>query len=123
ISWLISIRRWRAQQNEGLLYGEFVMAVVVEGGRIPPRWAERKNSQPVVSIEAYGTKPLKIGFVNNMLAPALEDTEMQLFELLDEASGRSPVNIKLYSLPGIPRGECGQAHLRSFYFDFADLRS
>ena len=97
------------------------MGVVIEGCRIPPRWAERNSSQPVVSVDGYTAKPLKVGFVNNMPDPALEDTEMQFFELLDEASGRTSVHIKLYSLPGIPRGERGQAHLRSFYFDFDDL--
>jgi homoserine O-succinyltransferase/O-acetyltransferase len=97
------------------------MPVVVEGGRIPPRWADRKSSQAVISIDGYGAKPLTIGFVNNMPDPALEDTEMQFFELLDESSGGTPVHVKLYSLPGIPRGDRGQAHSSSYYFDFDDL--
>ena len=53
--------------------------------------------------------------------PALEDTELQFFELLDIASGDTPVVIKLYSLTGIPRTDRGQRHLNSFYCDFDDL--
>jgi homoserine O-succinyltransferase len=52
---------------------------------------------------------------------ALEDTEMQFFELLEAAAGDSAVQIKLYSLPGVPRGERGQQHLKDFYFDTDDL--
>ena len=52
--------------------------------------------------------------------PALEDTELQFFELLI-ASGDVPVIIKLYSLTGIPRTDRGQRHLNSFYFGFEDL--
>ena len=52
---------------------------------------------------------------------ALEDTEMQFFELLDAASGDIPVRVKLYSLSGVPRGDRGQQHLSSFYFGRDDL--
>jgi homoserine O-succinyltransferase len=61
--------------------------------------------------------------INNMPDAALEDTEMQFFELLDVAAYRTPVRVKLYSLPGIPRGERGQQHLNRFYFDLGDLWS
>jgi homoserine O-succinyltransferase len=52
---------------------------------------------------------------------ALEDTEMQFFELLDAAAGDVPVFVKLHSLSGVPRGERGQQHLRSFYYGTDDL--
>ena len=42
---------------------------------------------------------------------ALEDTELQFFELLDIASGDVPVLLKLYSLTGVPRTDRGQRHL------------
>ena len=99
------------------------MPILLDRGRTPPRWAERMNFHPVLSISAYGhgTDCIKIALVNNMPDPALEDTEMQFFELLEAASGDMPVGIKLYSLPGIARGERGREHLGKFYADFEDL--
>jgi len=67
------------------------------------------------------TESLSIALINNMPDPALEDTELQFFELLDIASGDLPVYIKLYSLTGIPRTDRGERHLNSFYFPFNDL--
>ena len=46
---------------------------------------------------------------------ALEDTEVQFFELLESAAGEIPVSLKLYSLPELPRSEAGEQHLRNFY--------
>jgi homoserine O-succinyltransferase len=99
------------------------MPIVIEGGRIPPRWEERKSPEPVIPIDSYDREAdcLRIAFVNNMPDPALEDTEMQFFELLDATADEIPVCVKLYSLPGIPRGERGQQHLDNFYFGFDDL--
>ena len=99
------------------------MSLLIEGGRIPPRWAERKSSPPVISIGDYNRQEesVKIAFINNMPDPALEDTEMQFFELLNAVVDDIPVRVKLYSLPGIPRGERGQQHLSDFYFNFDDL--
>jgi homoserine O-succinyltransferase len=53
--------------------------------------------------------------------PALEDTELQFFDLLDIASGDVLVLLKLYSLTGIPRTDRGLRHLNSFYFGLDDL--
>lgn len=99
------------------------MALIIEGGRVPTRWAERVKSRPVVSIESHVSRPhgLSLALINNMPDPALEDTEMQFFELLDVASGDLPVTIQLYSLRGLLRSERGQQHLNSFYRDFDDL--
>ena len=99
------------------------MPLIIEGGRVPPRWAERKSCR----VGGFGRKLrrgaecVSIAFINNMPDPALEDTEMQFFELLDAASGDVPVRLKLYSLTGVPRGERGQQHLNSFYFGIDDL--
>jgi homoserine O-succinyltransferase len=93
------------------------MPLIIEGGRVPPRWAERKR-RPSGSVEssASGAECVRIAFINNMPDAALEDTEMQFFELLDAAAGDTPVQVKLHSLTGVPRGERGQQHLNSFYF-------
>ena len=60
---------------------------------IPPRWAERKSLRPAGSVDNSARRPdcVRIAFVNNMPDPALEDTEMQFFELLDAAAGDIPV--------------------------------
>jgi homoserine O-succinyltransferase len=52
---------------------------------------------------------------------ALEDTEIQFFELLEAASQDVSIRVKLFSLPGVPRGERGQQHLDHFYVDTNEL--
>jgi homoserine O-succinyltransferase/O-acetyltransferase len=99
------------------------MPLVIDGGRIPTRWLERKSSRGV-RPESDCVSPMnivKIALVNNMPDPALEDTELQFFELLDAASGDLRLSVKLYSLAGIPRSDRVQPHLRSFYFGIDDL--
>jgi homoserine O-succinyltransferase len=99
------------------------MALIIDGGRVPPRWAERKGLRPLRFIDHYdsGAECVKIALINNMPDPALEDTEMQFMELLDAASGEIPVRLKLYSLPLVPRGDRGLQHLTSFYSGIGDL--
>ena len=99
------------------------MPLIIEGGRVPPRWAERKSCRLVGSGEGYGAGAdcVRIAFLNNMPDAALEDTEIQFFELLEAASGEIPVRLKLHSLSGVPRGERGEQHLNSFYFSTQDL--
>jgi len=64
---------------------------------------------------------VSLALINNMPDPALEDTELQFFELLDIASNDVPVFLKLYSLTGIPRTDRGQRRLNDFYFGIDDL--
>ncbi len=99
------------------------MPLIIEGGRVPPRWADRKNCRQVGSGESYGAgaDSVRIAFLNNMPDAALEDTEIQFFELLDAVSGEIPVRLKLHSLTGVPRGERGEQHLDGFYFSTDDL--
>jgi homoserine O-succinyltransferase/O-acetyltransferase len=98
------------------------MPLIVEGGRVPPRWGERKRLLPAgLNDSGTTTDCVKIAFVNNMPDPALEDTEIQFFDLLDAAAGDIPVFLSLHSLSGVPRGERGQQHLNSFYFGTNDL--
>ena len=95
------------------------MPLIIEGGRVPTRWADKRASS--IGSQIWHGKCLSLALINNMPDPALEDTELQFFELLDIASGTLPVIVKLYSLTGIPRTDRGQHHLNSFYFDFTDL--
>ena len=53
---------------------------------------------------------------------ALEQTERQIFKLLDAASGRKIIFLELYALPTLTRGEWGQRHLsRMNYRGVKDL--
>src|ERR1700678_914976 len=100
------------------------MPLIIEGGRIPPRWADKKNlhARPAaIDTCAANAECVRIAFVNNMPDSALEDTEIQFFELLEAAAGDIPVRLKLHSLSGVPRGERGQQHLSGFYFGTDDL--
>ena len=98
------------------------MALHIDSGRIPPRWAEKMKSNPVRSNAGEaGTECVRIALVNNMPDAALEDTEMQFMELLEAAAGDLPVRLKLCSLPKVPRGERGQQHLVSFYSGIEEL--
>jgi homoserine O-succinyltransferase/O-acetyltransferase len=98
------------------------MPLIIEG-RVPSHWLDRGHSHGVVSIDHARKLPdgLHLALINNMPDAALEDTELQFFELLDAASGTTPVYVRLYSLTGVPRTDRGQRHLNSFYFEFDDL--
>lgn len=104
------------------------MALLIDGGRIPPRWAEKRSAEkkslhPAGLNVRYdsGTDCVKVALINNMPDPALEDTEMQFMELLDAVSGDIPVRLKLYSLPRVSRADRGLQHLNNFYSGVEDL--
>jgi homoserine O-succinyltransferase/O-acetyltransferase len=97
------------------------MPLIIEGGRIPPRWVQEGNRRPVVADNRRAAEHLNIAFINNMPDAALEDTELQFFGLLDDASGDVPVYLRPYSLTGVPRGDRGQRHLNSFYYGLDEL--
>ena len=98
------------------------MPLIIDGGRVPTRWAEKKSSLPAELHEHYERSGcVKVALINNMPDAALEDTELQFFELLDAASDDLPVLLKLYSLTGVPRSERGKPHLNEFYFGIDDL--
>jgi homoserine O-succinyltransferase len=102
------------------------MPLIIEGP-IPSRWAENcaENLGSDASVLSASRFPreecVTLALVNNMPDPALEDTELQFFELLDTASGDIPVIVKLYSLTGVPRTDRGRRHLDSFYYNFDDI--
>jgi homoserine O-succinyltransferase len=98
------------------------MPLIIEGGRVPTRWLQERNSRPLISPEAArGNECVRLALINNMPDAALEDTELQFFDLLDVASGDAVVLLKLYSLTGIPRTDRGERHLNSFYFGLDEL--
>jgi len=66
---------------------------------------------------------LRIALVNNMPDSALEDTEFQFFELLSAASEEIPIQVALYSLPGVQRSDRARQHLDQFYSSTTVLRN
>jgi homoserine O-succinyltransferase len=99
------------------------MPLIIEGGSVPPRWAEKTNwrTSGLANLSYTRSECNRIGFINNMPDAALEDTELQFFELLSSAAADTPVCIKLFSLPNVPRGDRGERHLNNFYFPIQDL--
>lgn len=93
------------------------MPVFVEalGGR--PLWTKTQRNL----AHAAGMQGIRIALVNNMPDAALEDTELQFFDLLDVASNDLPVVVELYSVTGVPRSERGMLRLNSFYYGLDDL--
>jgi homoserine O-succinyltransferase len=99
------------------------MPIVIDGGRIPKLLSVKNRSRSVRHADNRETQldRLRIALINNMPDAALEDTELQFYELLDAAAGDVPISLKLYSLPDLPRGDTGQRRLNNFYFDIEDL--
>jgi homoserine O-succinyltransferase len=99
------------------------MSIVIAGGRVPKQLSRKTASnveRPSGNHEASAGH-LRIALINNMPDSALEDTEVQFFELLESAAGDLPLSLKLYSLPELPRSDAGQQHLRDFYHGIDDL--
>lgn|ERR1700684_1137785 len=96
------------------------MPIVIDGGRVP-KLLTLKNRPRSERLAAKQTDYIRIALINNMPDSALEDTEIQFYELLSKSAGDVPVSIKLFSLPELPRSDAGQRHLNNFYFDINDL--
>jgi homoserine O-succinyltransferase/O-acetyltransferase len=99
------------------------MPLLMAAGRTHLRWSERngQESRHETSTVHARTNCLHLGLVNNMPDSALEDTEMQFFELLDAASADLPVVIELFSLPEIARSDRAQTHVASNYSPLTEL--
>ncbi|HEY0704494.1 MAG TPA: homoserine O-succinyltransferase [Candidatus Acidoferrales bacterium] len=95
------------------------MPIAIEGGRIP---ALLQLAKGLVSAHPASASPLRIALVNNMPDAALEDTELQFFDLLHQAAGDLPLTLQFFSLPDLPHADSGRAHLEKFYSSLDDLR-
>jgi homoserine O-succinyltransferase len=95
------------------------MPIVIDGGRVPKLLSQKNRARS--ERPAGHRETIRIALINNMPDPALEDTEVQFFELLNSAAGDIPLSLKLYSLPELPHGDAGQKHLNDFYFEIEDL--
>jgi homoserine O-succinyltransferase len=65
--------------------------------------------------------PVVIGLVNNMPDAALHSTEGQFGGLLQAASGEEAVQLRLTSLPELPRSPEALEHIRHSYWPLEDL--
>jgi homoserine O-succinyltransferase/O-acetyltransferase len=98
------------------------MPLVMTGDRVPPRWAEKKGASLCGgSFGGDASEVLRITLINNMPDPALEDTEVQFFDLLDEAAGDLPVFVTMFSLSEVVRGERARAHIAGHYSPISKL--
>src|SRR5271170_2645523 len=64
---------------------------------------------------------INIGLINNMPDSALISTERQLFEVLNAATGKLPVRLRLYTLQTTPRTDWGRQYMNRFYSDNINL--
>jgi homoserine O-succinyltransferase/O-acetyltransferase len=99
------------------------MPIAIKGTRVPVLLKRAKAFEPSPAVEnADGeTDVLRIALVNNMPDAALEDTELQFFELLGAAAGDAHLSLELFSLPSLPRADLGQKHVANFYSGIDDL--
>jgi homoserine O-succinyltransferase len=66
-------------------------------------------------VRKAARRPIRIGLVNNMPDAALLPTERQFLRLLEPAMRAFDVQIRLFYLPEIARGEAAEAQLRARY--------
>ena len=99
------------------------MPLVLDGVQRPAVWVSKKFYTAFATRKPWETSPdcIHIALINNMPDAALEDTELQYFELLDAASDHLSVHLKLFSLPEVERSERVAQRMRRLYFDIADL--
>jgi homoserine O-succinyltransferase len=75
-------------------------------------WPRRKPPSP---LPERSSQCVTIGLINNMPHAAFTATERQFISLLDSASEGIPIQLSLFSLPGIPRPEPGPDYAGSIY--------
>jgi homoserine O-succinyltransferase/O-acetyltransferase len=95
-----------------------VFVEAVGGGR-PISTTKRNGS--AAELNVAGAEAIRLALVNNMPDAALEDTEAQFCDLLNDASQGLSVHLKLVALPKIPRGERGIDRLKQLYYGVDDL--
>ncbi len=64
---------------------------------------------------------LTCAFVNNMPDGAFDATERQFLGLLEEGSGARDIEVRRYTMDGVPRGEEASIRIAEEYFPLADL--
>jgi len=81
----------------------------------------RRVHDSLAAAPSAFAKTLNIGLINNMPDTALKATERQFARLIEAASSDTQVNLFLYALPTVPRGEAGRRHISGSYLDIETL--
>jgi homoserine O-succinyltransferase/O-acetyltransferase len=68
-------------------------------------------------------RELHIGLLNMMPDAALEATERQFFRLIGESNQIAQFYLHPFSLPELPRGAAGHAHVEKYYESFDAIRA
>jgi homoserine O-succinyltransferase len=99
------------------------MPLIVDGVQGASVWQAHEEPCPTAVPQDWGlpNQTIELALINNMPDLALEDTELQFFQLLERASHDFPVRLRLFSLPHIPRSADAQKRLSSIYFNINDL--
>jgi homoserine O-succinyltransferase len=96
------------------------MTIVMEQGAAASGFLPAGASRaPVDASRRSGA--IAIGIVNNMPDTAIESTERQFIGLLAAASGQTPLRVRLFALPGVPRGETARRHIDANYAGIGEL--
>jgi|SRR5579863_1025201 len=96
------------------------MSIAIDGGRVPDLLVRKNRAHSAGGPDAQ-TGSVRIALINNMPDSALEDTEVQFFDLLESAAGNIPVSLKLYTLPKLPHTDAGEKHLSKYYSEIGEL--
>lgn len=67
-------------------------------------------------------RELHVGLLNMMPDAALEATERQFFRLVGESNPIAQFYVHPFTIPSLPRGEAGQAHIDRYYESFDAIR-
>lgn len=67
-------------------------------------------------------RELHVGLLNMMPDAALEATERQFFRLVGESNPIAQFYVHPFTIPALPRGEAGQAHIDRYYESFESIR-
>ena len=68
-----------------------------------------------------GSVHLTCALVNNMPDGAFDATERQYLGLIDEGSGSKVIELRRYTMPGVPRGEQTSARIAEQYLPFDNI--
>jgi homoserine O-succinyltransferase len=74
------------------------------------------------SAEEPNLPSVTCGFVNNMPDGAFDATERQFLHLLDAGSGSEVIDVRRYTMAGVPRGEVVAARIAEQYAPVAAIR-
>jgi homoserine O-succinyltransferase len=85
----------------------------------------RKERVTVLTRERAGSqviRELHVGLLNMMPDAALEATERQFFRLVGESNPIAQFYVHPFTIPALPRGPAGQAHIDRYYESFDAIR-